>query len=93
MMQGGGMPVLTVNTKREVGKKAQAGNIAAGKVSARRQEGATECRRVLWSTLMHQCLQICPAHVCMRNCEFRSCMRWEAESHFAESDRRIHPHG
>ncbi len=32
MMQGGGMPVLTVNTKREVGKKAQSSNIAAGKV-------------------------------------------------------------
>lgn len=32
MMQGGGMPVLTINTKREVGKKAQSSNIAAGKV-------------------------------------------------------------
>ena len=32
MMQSRGVPVLTVNTKREVGKKAQAGNIAAGKV-------------------------------------------------------------
>mmetsp|Transcript_16990 Transcript_16990/g.50706 ORF Transcript_16990/g.50706 Transcript_16990/m.50706 type:complete len:561 (+) Transcript_16990:302-1984(+) len=31
MMQGGGMPVLTINTKREVGKKAQSSNIAAGK--------------------------------------------------------------
>ncbi len=32
MMQGGGVPVLTVNTKRELGKKAQSSNIAAGKV-------------------------------------------------------------
>jgi T-complex protein 1 subunit gamma len=34
MMQGGGVPVLTVNTKRELGKKAQSSNIAAGKAVA-----------------------------------------------------------
>lgn len=28
------MPVLTVNTKRELGKKAQSSNIAAGKVGS-----------------------------------------------------------
>lgn len=36
MMQGGGVPVLTVNTKRELGKKAQSSNIAAGKVRSSR---------------------------------------------------------
>ena len=33
VMQQQGIPVLTVNTKREHGRKAQSGNIAAGKVS------------------------------------------------------------
>ena len=53
-MQGGGMPVLTVNTKREVGKKAQSSNIAAGKVHAR----PPPC------TILHaQCLQGTPSNV------------------------------
>jgi hypothetical protein len=39
MMQGGGVPVLTVNTKRELGKKAQSSNIAAGKVRSQRVAG------------------------------------------------------
>lgn len=46
MMQGGGVPVLTVNTKREIGKKAQAGNIAAGKVSGKCETAVQRTKRL-----------------------------------------------
>jgi hypothetical protein len=69
MMQGGGVPVLTVNTKRELGKKAQSSNIAAGKVRSSRELVDAHADTALYdmSTIMRDivCQTRTAAAVCM----------------------------
>ena len=83
MMQSRGVPVLTVNTKREVGKKAQAGNIAAGKVGLQSgtagaqtaASGAAASRLAFLETIRREeapfTLLVTPLRKCLRRICFR----------------------